>query len=335
MDETIIAVDAMGGDDAPGVVTDGVAAALEADPSLHVILTGPDEVVTPFADAHERARAQVASEVIGMDEHGATAVRKKRDSSVNVGCRLVRDGEAQGFFSAGSTGACMAAATLVMGRIKGIKRPAIVTALPTPTGMTVMCDLGANADCRAEYLVQFAYMGRVFAQAVLGIDEPQVGLLNIGSEETKGSAFAQECHAAMRESVPGFAGNAEGDDIALGGFDVIVTDGFTGNVALKVYEGTAKGLMKSLSAALTSTTRAKVGALFAKGAIKELAASMSAEELGGAQLLGVKGVCLIGHGNSSAKAIASGVAATARAVRADLPGRLAAELDAHTSRAGR
>ena len=325
-DDVTLSVDAMGGDDAPGVVLDGVEAALAADPSLRVILTGPEDVVCPFADGRDRVIARACTEVIGMDEHGATAVRKKRDSSVVVGCSLVRDGEAGGFFSAGSTGACMAAATLVMGRLEGVKRPAIVTGLPTPSGMTVMCDLGANADCKPEYLVEFALMGRIYAQAVLGIEEPTVGLLNIGSEETKGSQFAQECHAALAESVPSFIGNAEGTDIALGGFDVIVTDGFTGNVALKVYEGTAKALMKALKGALTSSAKTKLGALLVKDSISSLAASMSADELGGAQLLGVKGVCLIGHGNSNAKAICSGVLATAEAVRSDLPGRLSKEL---------
>ena len=326
MDQIKLVVDAMGGDYAPDVVLEGVAQALEKDAGITVILTGPEEKVVPFAAAHERVIAQPTTEVIEMGEHPANAVRTKKDSSIVVGCRMVKDGEAQGFFSAGSTGACMSAATLVMGRIKGIKRPAIVSVVPSPLHKTVFTDMGANADCRPEYLVQFALMGRVYAQATLGIENPTVGLLNIGEEETKGSQFAQECHAAMKESVPNFIGNAEGSNIALGGFDVIVTDGFTGNVALKTYEGAAKSLMKGLKGALMSSAKSKLGALLVKGALKDMLASVSTEELGGAQLLGVKGVCLIGHGNSNAHAICSGVLATAKAIRQDLPGRLAQAL---------
>ena len=334
MEHIELAVDAMGGDDAPGVVLDGVAQALEQDAGITVMLVGPDDVVTPFAAQHERVVACPAGEVIEMGEHPAQAVRTKKDSSIVVGCQLVKDGAAQGFYSAGSTGACMAAATLVMGRIKGIKRPAIVSVVPSPVAKSVLCDMGANADCKPEYLVQFALMGRVYAQVALGIEEPRVGLLNIGEEETKGSEFAQACHAAMKQSVPGFAGNAEGSNIALGGFDVIVTDGFTGNVALKTLEGTAKALMKGLKGSLMSSTKSKVGALLVKDALGELAASMSSDEYGGAQLLGVKGVCLIGHGNSSAKAIASGVLATAEAIRSGLPGRIEASLAAAPAQGG-
>lgn len=235
MDEVKVVVDAMGGDDAPGVVLEGVGQAVAQDPSLTVILTGPEDVIVPFAAQHGNVIAHPTTEVIGMGEHPAEAVRRKKDSSIVVGCRLVKDGEAGGFFSAGSTGACMSAATLVIGRIKGVKRPAIATVLPSPVAKVVFADMGANADCKPEYLVQFARMARVYAQVTLGIDNPSVGLLNIGEEETKGSEFAQECHRLMKEHVPNFRGNAEGRALALGGFDVIVTDGFTGNVALKVY----------------------------------------------------------------------------------------------------
>ena len=328
MSEVKLVVDAMGGDDAPGVVLEGVAQALAQDPEITVVLCGPEDVVAPFAAEHERVIAHSASEVIGMGEHPANAVRTKRDSSIVVGCHLVKEGKAAGFFSAGSTGACMAAATLVIGRIKGVKRPAIVSVIPSPVNQTVFCDMGANADCRPEYLVQFAHMGRVYAQTELGIEDPSVGLLNIGEEETKGSQFAQECHAALKAGVPHFIGNAEGSNLALGGFDVIVTDGFTGNVALKTYEGVAKALMGGLKQALMSSPKTKLGALLAKDAFKQLAQKVSTEEFGGAQLLGVRGVCLIGHGNSNARAICSGVLATARAIRRDLPGRLAEALAA-------
>lgn len=323
MDEVKVVVDAMGGDDAPGVVLEGVGQAVAQDPSLTVILTGPEDVIVPFAAQHGNVIAHPTTEVIGMGEHPAEAVRRKKDSSIVVGCRLVKDGEAGGFFSAGSTGACMSAATLVIGRIKGVKRPAIATVLPSPVAKVVFADMGANADCKPEYLVQFARMARVYAQVTLGIDNPSVGLLNIGEEETKGSEFAQECHRLMKEHVPNFRGNAEGRALALGGFDVIVTDGFTGNVALKVYEGIGMALLAGLKETIYSTTKSKIGGLLIKDALSKFKDELSADKYGGAQLLGCKGVCLIGHGSSNAQAICSGVLATADAIRQDMPGRLA------------
>lgn len=323
MDEVKVVVDAMGGDDAPGVVLEGVGQAVAQDPSLTVILTGPEDVIVPFAAQHGNVIAHPTTEVIGMGEHPAEAVRRKKDSSIVVGCSLVKDGEAGGFFSAGSTGACMSAATLVIGRIKGVKRPAIATVLPSPVAKVVFADMGANADCKPEYLVQFARMARVYAQVTLGIDNPSVGLLNIGEEETKGSEFAQECHKLMREHVPNFRGNAEGRALALGGFDVIVTDGFTGNVALKVYEGVGMALLAGLKETIYSTTKSKIGGLLIKDALSKFKDELSADKYGGAQLLGCRGVCLIGHGSSNAQAICSGVLATADAIRQDMPGRLA------------
>ena len=323
MDEVKVVVDAMGGDDAPGVVLEGVDQAVAQDPSPTVILTGPEDVIVPFAAQHGNVIAHPTTEVIGMGEHPAEAVRRKKDSSIVVGCRLVKDGEAGGFFSAGSTGACMSAATLVIGRIKGVKRPAIATVLPSPVAKVVFADMGANADCKPDYLVQFARMARVYAQVTLGIDNPSVGLLNIGEEETKGSEFAQECHRLMKEHVPNFRGNAEGRALALGGFDVIVTDGFTGNVALKVYEGVGMALLAGLKETIYSTTKSKIGGLLIKDALSKFKDELSADKYGGAQLLGCKGVCLIGHGSSNAQAICSGVLATADAIRQDMPGRLA------------
>ena len=323
MDEVKVVVDAMGGDDAPGVVLEGVGQAVAQDPSLTVILTGPEDVIVPFAAQHGNVIAHPTTEVIGMGEHPAEAVRRKKDSSIAVGCQLVKDGEAGGFFSAGSSGACMSAATLVIGRIKGVKRPAIATVLPSPVAKVVFADMGANADCKPEYLVQFARMARVYAQVTLGIDNPSVGLLNIGEEETKGSEFAQECHRLMKEHVPNFRGNAEGRALALGGFDVIVTDGFTGNVALKVYEGVGMALLAGLKETIYSTTKSKIGGLLIKDALSKFKDELSADKYGGAQLLGCKGVCLIGHGSSNAQAICSGVLATADAIRQDMPGRLA------------
>ncbi|MDD6738492.1 MAG: phosphate acyltransferase PlsX [Coriobacteriaceae bacterium] len=326
MEMVRLVVDALGGDEAPSVVLAGVEQALAAAPDIEVILTGPADVVEPFAAAHERCEAVATTQVIEMGEHPANAVRKKKDSSIVVGCRLVREGRAQGFFSAGSTGACMSAATLVMGRIPGVKRPCIASVIPSPVAKTILCDMGANADCKPEYLLQFAKMAQVYARTALGIPNPSVGLLNIGEEETKGSQFAQDCHKLLKEQLPGFAGNAEGKDIALGGFDVIVTDGFTGNVALKTYEGVGKALLGALKESLMGSLKTKIGALLIKPALKELMSKVSADEYGGAQLLGVKGVCLIGHGNSDAHAVCSGVLATAAAIRMGMPAKLAAAI---------
>ena len=326
MEMVRLVVDALGGDEAPSVVLAGVEQALAAAPDIEVILTGPADVVEPFAAAHERCEAVATTQVIEMGEHPANAVRKKKDSSIVVGCRLVREGRAQGFFSAGSTGACMSAATLVMGRIPGVKRPCIASVIPSPVAKTILCDMGANADCKPEYLLQFAKMAQVYARTALGIPNPSVGLLNIGEEETKGSQFAQDCHMLLKEQLPGFAGNAEGKDIALGGFDVIVTDGFTGNVALKTYEGVGKALLGALKESLMGSLKTKIGALLIKPALKELMSKVSADEYGGAQLLGVNGVSLIGHGNSDALAVCSGVLATAAAIRMGMPAKLAAAI---------
>lgn len=322
-ENVVIAVDVLGGDHGPRVVLPGIEQALEEDPNLEVIACGPEDVVVPFAEAHERVRAQVTTEEITMDEHPANAVRKKKDSSLVVGNRLVKEGEAGGFFSAGSTGACLAAATLVVGRIKGVARPALCTILPSPAKPVVMCDVGANADCKASYLVQFAQMAIPYAEKVVGITEPKVALLNIGEEETKGSKFAQEAHGLLRESVPQFVGNAEGRDLLTGEFDVIVTDGFTGNVCLKTIEGAASVLFKSIKEVMMKSTMTKLGALTLKGGLGELKNSLSADEYGGAPILGVKGACLVGHGSSNETAIKNGILVAARTVRLDVSGIIA------------
>ena len=315
-EKVTIAVDALGGDNAPSVVLEGVEQALAADADLDVILCGPADVVEPFAKTHERCVARATTQEITMGEHPANAVRKKKDSSIVVGCRLVKEGQAVGFFSAGSTGACLAAATLVMGRIRGISRPALATVIPVPDAPVVLCDVGANADCKPEYLVQFAQMASVYAEKVIGIKDPKVGLLNIGEEETKGSMFAQETHALLKEKVANFIGNAEGRDVTAGTFDVIVTDGFTGNVALKTLEGTAKMLFGQLKGVMMTNLATKLGALAMKGGLKDLKSKVDPDVFGGAPLLGVKGACIVGHGSSNARAIKNGVLTTATIARA-------------------
>lgn len=316
---TRVCVDAMGGDESPDVVCAGIALALQRDPTLTVLVAGTEEVVTPFCESHERAIPVVASEVIGMAEHPAEAVRKKKDSSIVRGCAAVRAKEADAFFSAGSTGAVFAAATMGIGRIRGIKRPALSTPLPGLGGHnTVFLDLGANADVRPESIVQFARMGSAYARTVLGVESPRVGLLCNGEEETKGSEQALEYHRALAEADCGFVGNAEGSDLLLGDFDVIVTDGFTGNVALKTLEGTAKYIIGALKEQIAHSTRGKVGALLLKPCLTGVKEVLSGDAYGGAMLLGLKAPVLIGHGATSVEAVASGTAAAAAAVRSGL-----------------
>lgn len=314
-EKLVIAVDAMGGDNAPEVVLEGCVRALAADPELSIALCGPASVVEPFAASHERCSAVCAEEVISMGEHPAAAVRKKKNSSIVVGCRLVKEGAAQGFFSAGSTGACLAAATLVMGRVKGISRPALATVVPSPVRPVLLCDVGANADCKPAYLVQFAQMATVYMEKVMGVSSPRVALLNIGEEETKGSAFAQETFSLMKEQVPNFAGNGEGGDILAGNFDIFVTDGFTGNVCLKTIEGTSKTLFHMIKDVFKSSFSTKLAALAIKGKLKGLMARVSPDTYGGAPLLGVRGACIVGHGSSNETAIKNGILTTARVAR--------------------
>lgn len=313
-----VCVDAMGGDNAPDAIIEGVLDAVAVDRALHVILTGPAEVVDPVAESSDQISAVATTEVIGMDEHPANSVRSKKDSSIVVGCRLVREGEADAFFSAGSTGAAMAAATLGMGRIKGVSRPAIGAVIPTGGSPVVLLDVGANADCKPENLVQFAHMGAAYAETVLGIPRPRVGLLNIGEEPSKGSLLAQESHAAMTGAVTGFSGNVEGRDITKGVVDVIVTDGFTGNVALKLLEGLSSTLMSEVKRVMTASVLAKTAALVVRSGFRDLRAELDPDTYGGAPLLGVKGVCIIGHGSSNSTAAANAVRVAARAVRGGL-----------------
>ncbi len=319
-----VCVDAMGGDERPEVVLEGISLALEADPDLEVLVAGNEDVVVPFCAKSGRATALVTTEVIEMGDHPAEAVRAKRDSSIVRGCEAVRHGEADGFFSAGSTGAILAAATLNVGRVRGIKRPAIATALPGMGGHeTVMLDLGANADCRPEMLVQFAQMGTAYSKVVLGVESPRVGLLSNGEEDAKGSEASLVAFAALKEAEGiDFVGNCEGSDLLLGDLDVIVTDGFTGNVALKSVEGAAKFILGRLKEAVKGSVFAAAGALLLKSSLKGLSGELSGEQYGGAILLGLKAPVLIGHGATSPEAVKNGTLATAAAVRDKLVERI-------------
>ena len=330
MDDQIvrICVDADGGDDAPSVVADGVLLALAADPNLNIVLVGREDSISAVASEFpERIEPVVTTEIIEMGDHPAQAVRRKKDSSIVVGCKLVREGRADGFFSAGSTGACLTAATILIGRIRGVARPALATILPAPGRPAVLVDCGANADCKPEYLLQFAQMGKAYMESFFGVMDPEVGLLCNGSEETKGNELALAAHELLKENVPGFIGNIEGGDLLAGTCDVVVTDGFTGNVALKVIEGTAGMVFKAIKSIMTESAASKAAALVLAPRLKEFKSTVDPDTYGGAPLLGIGSVCMIGHGSSNAEAIKNGILACAKTVRGNLPGRIAETLE--------
>ena len=325
MESVRVVVDVMGGDEEPQVVLDGIDAALAADRDLVVLAAGPAEIVEEFARTRERVEPLVAPDVITMEDDPIKAVMKKRKSSIVIGCRAVKKGDAAGFFSAGATGAITAAATAYVTPFKyeenGEKRPirpCITTTVPSKTGFTVFCDMGANPDVEPDDMVRFAQMGTAYARVVCGIEQPRVGLLSNGTEDTKGSHFTKACFPLFQEQVPGFAGNCEGGDLVSGNFDVVVSDGFAGNVALKATEGAAKLILSELKGALLSSLKGKMAALLAKDALMSLKEKLSGDAKGGAILLGLRGVVLIGHGATSVEAVKNGTLATAEAVRAGL-----------------
>ena len=326
-DLVTVAVDAQGGDGGPEPDLEGIAMALEEDPSLLVLACGQPRVIDDFVDAHERCIGLPCGEPILMGEHPAQAVRTKRDSSIVLGCKAVKDGLAQGFFSTGSTGACLVSATLNIGRIKGVKRPAIGVMVPSDGHPTLLLDVGANSDCKPEYLVQFAKMGSVYVRRVLGVEDPRIGLLNIGTEESKGSVLVQEAYERMSRHVSGFRGNCESKAMLRGDFDVVVTDGFTGNVCLKTMEATASMVMGKVKGALVSSIKAKLGALMVKGALMRVKEELDPDEFGGSPLLGVNGVCIIGHGSSGPVAVKNGILAAAREIRADVASDIREAID--------
>ncbi|HUX46901.1 MAG TPA: phosphate acyltransferase PlsX [Desulfosporosinus sp.] len=300
-----IAVDAMGGDFAPEEIIKGTLMAAERWHDLHLILVGQQERILPFFIDTKPTNISLveASEEIGMDEHPANAVRKKKDASIVVATRLVKLGEADAVVSAGNTGAQMAAALLGLGRIKGSERPAIGTILPTAEGGKLILDVGANLDASPEHLCQYALMGSIYAEKILGIPNPRVGLLNIGSEEGKGNELTQKTYSLLKVAPVNFIGNVEGRDVPYGRADVVVCEGFVGNILLKTAEGLAGVLFQLIKEKITSNLIRKLGALAVKPGLKEIAQMMDYAEYGGAPLLGVNGISIICHGSSKTKAI--------------------------------
>lgn len=312
-----IVVDAMGGDNAPGEI---VAGALMAVGGLGVELT---LVGRTAAIRHEmQGTAEVkglriveAPEIIEMDEHPTDAVKAKPNSSINVGLRMVKEGKADAFVTAGNTGAAMAAALLTLGRIKGIGRPALATIFPSGEGrLTMLLDVGANADCRPIHLVQFAYMGAAYMERMFGVASPKVGLLSIGEEDSKGNQLTIEVNHALRASRLNFIGNVEGKDLTRGICDVAVMDGFTGNVVLKTAEGMAEMLFTELRKAVELTPWNKAAGLILMSELRKVKRRLDYAEYGGAQLVGVDGIVVIGHGRSNARAVFSAIRAARDAV---------------------
>ncbi len=313
-----IAVDAMGGDRGPKVVVEGALAA-RAD--------GIEPVLFGAAALDSGGLALVpTTQVVGMDEKPADAFRTKAESSLVRAVKAVADGEADAVVSAGNTGAMLAAGLVLLRRVPGVRRPAIAVPIPARKRPSILIDAGANADCRPEHLLQFATMGAVFAEEMLEITDPQVRLLSIGEEPEKGNRLTLEAHELLAASDLDFRGNAEGRDILEGAADVLVTDGFTGNVALKAVEGTIRTLLDSLREEITASTSGTLGGFLIRPAARRLRARLDPDTYGGAYLLGLRGLVVIAHGNSSSTAIANAIRLAARGVDHDVVGRLAARL---------
>jgi glycerol-3-phosphate acyltransferase PlsX len=315
-----IALDAMGGDKAPDEIVKGALEAAELL-GVEILLVGTPEAV----DGHGLPTLH-ASEVIEMHDDPAAGVRRKKDSSLVRAAEAVRDGRASAMVSAGNTGATMGAALLRMGRLKGVHRPAIATPIPVPgASPTILLDAGANAECTAEWLVQFARMGAVMATERYGVAKPRVGLLSIGEEDTKGNSLVKETNALLRAGAADgidFVGNVEGRDLLTDDVDVVVTDGFTGNVALKTLEGGIKFMVAKVFEAMVSSDEAKEAAKVLLPALSPVADELDPDAHGGAMLLGVDGVCIISHGSSSARAVVNAVRVARDMVDRDLVGRL-------------
>jgi glycerol-3-phosphate acyltransferase PlsX len=317
-----IAVDAMGGDHGPHVIVEGAIAGARAQ-RARALLVGNVAAINAAISQIDTTFAEYevveATDMITMDDHPAQAVRRKPQSSINVALRLIADGKADAMISAGNSGAVMAGALLVLGRVKGIERPAIASYIPTAKGKTLLLDLGAVTDPRPPVLVQFAEMGQVYCERVLGARNPTIGLLSNGEEPTKGNALVQAVHPLLAErSDLNFVGNVEGKDVAMGTVDIVVTDGFTGNVALKTAEGVAAMLVDILRAEITSTIPRKLAALVLRPAFRSMRAKLDYAEIGGAPLLGVNGPVIISHGRSTARAIENAMSVGVRAAETKL-----------------
>ena len=327
-----IAVDAMGGDNAPRPEVEGsVLAAREL--GVRVMLVGQPQVVRAELAKHAAPNLPIeiipASEVIMMQDHPAQAFRRKKDSSVHVAARLVREAKADGLVSAGNTGAVMTVARFLLGTLESVDRVALAAPFPNAKGgVSVLLDVGANVDSKPEHLVQFAVMGEIYYRATFGNRRPRVGLLSVGEEEIKGNELTREVYTRLKKSAVHFVGNVEGGDLFSGNVDVIVSDGFVGNIALKICEGLAVQIFGLLKKSIQSSLASQVGFLFSRGALKGLKKTIDYTEYGGAPLLGVRGVCVIAHGRSNAKAVKNAIRVAAGLARAQINEKIEQELSA-------
>lgn len=306
-----IAVDAMGSDDGPSVEIDGAVQAA-AQYGTPIVLVGQEELVRGLLRERDAGNLPIevvhASDVITMDDAAATAARRKKDSSIHVAARLMRESAVSGFVSAGNTGAVMATVKMVMGTLAVVDRPALSTVLPTQKGKpAILLDVGANVDCKPHHLEQFAMMGEIYSRTIFGIRRPRVGLLSIGEEDSKGNELTKEAFKSLKRAPINFIGNVEGRDIFTGDVDVIVCDGFTGNVALKLSEGLYEAFGSMLKQELQKTLPAKVGAILAQNAFRHFKSRLDYSEYGGAPLLGIKGITIVCHGRSNANAIKNAI----------------------------
>ncbi|MBQ0040625.1 MAG: phosphate acyltransferase PlsX [Clostridiales bacterium] len=323
-----ILIDGMGGDYAPEEIVKGaIKAAKEIDEKILII--GRESQIKLYLDKYKYRGKNIeivnASEVITNDEHPAMAIKRKKDSSIVKGMNMLKEGEADVFISAGSTGALLSGALLLLGRIKGIKRPAIAAWFPKigQNDQTLLLDCGANADCKPEYLYQFGMMGSIFVHCIKGIDKPVVKLLNVGAEDAKGDELHKTAFDMLRDSKANFCGNIEGRDIVFGGADVVVADGFSGNVFLKSSEGVALCLMDMIKSKLTEGVAAKAGAVLAYGKLKDIKSEFDYADAGGAPILGVKGAVLKIHGNSKEKEVYWAIKKAIPYVQKDVTGMIA------------
>lgn len=312
MEKVVISVDAMGGDHAPAAMVDGCIQAINQDTGIKVILLGDvaliESELSKYTYKSEQVEIVEAKEKIEMDESPVLAIRRKKDSSIVKGLRLVQEKQAHAFVSAGSTGAILAGGTLIVGRIKGIERPALGSFLPSEKGFTLLMDCGANVDSKPEYLHQFAKMGSIYYESFMGVKSPKVGLVNIGEEETKGNQLTKETFALLKnDTTLNFVGNIEAREIPKGMVDVAICDGFVGNVILKLAEGLASTIFGMLKQTFMSTLKTKLSAVFIKPELKKMMKRFDYSEYGGAPLLGLEGLVVKAHGSSDAKAFKNAV----------------------------